>query len=153
MLVCVFSISKTCLWAFGQYLRFRTFCLGLKSGRTEGGVWLVPSLPVHEWCGFLRSVSVHCGSAELCPSPAVQSISGSVPGMEGPVIEHKGWVDRFEPFGSSVNKPNSTWRKKCSFWKKYFEDQGLQIHYFRELSSTASHKHLHILLPTFNSKS
>lgn len=38
-------------------------------------------------------------------------------------------------------------------FEKYSEDQGLQIHYFRELSSTAFHKHLHILLPTFNSKS
>lgn len=38
-------------------------------------------------------------------------------------------------------------------FEKYSEDQGLQIHYFRELSRTAFHKHLHILLPTFNSKS
>ena len=101
--LCIFHLQK-CLWAFGQYLRFRMFCLGLKSLR--GGGWGVAScLTACSWRMQFCEVgfsSLRIGWT-LCSSPMVQSISGSVPGMEGSVIEHKGWLDWFEPFGSSVN--------------------------------------------------
>lgn len=103
--VCIFSISKTCLWAFGPYPMFRVFCWGLKSRVTEGGVWLVP-LTARLW--MMQFGEVCSNSLQvICPlssSPLVQSTSGSVPGLENSLTEHWGWwwwlLWAFEPLVS-----------------------------------------------------
>lgn len=116
-------------------------------------MWLVALLPVHEGCSFVRSVSVHCGSAELSARHPWSKVS------QGQFQEWKvqSLSTRDGLTGLNLLVPLLTNQivhdEKNAVWEKYFEDQGLQIHYFRELSSTASHKHLHILLPTFNNKS
>lgn len=121
MLVCMFSISKTYLWAFGQYLMYRVFCSGLKSPCDRG--WGVArSLTAWSWLTQFcevgsKSLQIIC---TLSPSPVVWSTQGQFQDWKSSSLRTGGWEWLVWTFGvlCQLTKQYMAKKKKKSILEK-----------------------------------